>query len=239
MQRSDHRHWSGEVVKTTTGSRGEISTDLSYYTITIQYHTSKMKLKRLVSFMAWKFRQSDMNLPDSDPSDFFSFLPGKKNIKKNVSICRHLQLFSDLWILRQWNPMEAFSPRCCVVTVDPRHPLAASQRAGQKWLYCWMARPQICATKQAKSLRTQSHRFLFDCLEKGWSIDWMGLLFRSRVLCVTFYCMLMLYDHCCSHQHSVLLKCETWENPPEIPTATKSLQTKLHFGTFRAWIHHL
>lgn len=90
----------------------------------------------------------------------------------------------------------------CVVT-DPRHPLAASQRAGQKWLYCWMARPQICATKQAKSLRTQSHRFLFDCLEKGWSIDWMGLLFRSRIPCATFYCMLMLCDHCCSHQHSV------------------------------------
>lgn len=64
-----------------------------------------MKLKRWV-FMAWKFRQSDMNL--HDPFDFW-FLPGKK---KNVSICRHLQLFSDLWVLRQWNHWNQIMEAC-------------------------------------------------------------------------------------------------------------------------------
>lgn len=149
--------------------------------------------------------------------------------KKRQHHRRHLQLFSDLGVLRQWNhgiKSWKHGPCCCVVT-DPRQPLAASQRAGQKWLYCWMARPQICATKQAKSLRTQSHRFLFDCLQKGWSIDWMGLLFRSRVLCVTFYRMLMLYDHCCSHQHSVRPKWENMRKPSRNPYSNKISPNKI------------
>lgn len=64
-------------------------------------------------------------------------------------------------------------------------------------------------------------------LEKGWSIDWMGLLFHSRVLCVTFYCMLMLYDHCCSHQHSVRPKWENMRKPSRNPYSNTITPNKI------------
>ena len=42
-------------------------------------------------------------------SFWFLISAGKK---KNVSICRHLQLFSDLWVLRQWNHWNQIMEAC-------------------------------------------------------------------------------------------------------------------------------
>lgn len=185
--------------------------------------------------MAWKFRHSDMNL--HDPYKFL-ISAGKKKTWASAGTFNSFRIFesSDNGTMES-NHGSMF------------HVAASSQTQGTH-LQLLKEQGKNGSTVERQGLKfvqpnKQNHSELkvIDSCMIVWRrvevlIGWV--FYSARGFFVRLFIACLSYVIIVARTSIVFDPNEkTWENPPEIPTATKSLQTKLHFGTFRVWIHHL